>query len=265
MVMKTAGGLTQSVTRTAAGPAARSAGGVAAGVAGKVLSDLGARMTQRIGIAAAAAGKAARTSAAVRHPASRAEHKVEVRKFLLQIEEIHHEGGPAAKRPVKKGAIAAVVRNPFAGRYVQDLQPFMEWLKPLGCDMAGRLIKALGGPNKIEGYGKAVIVGVNGESEHAALWHVPGGYGMRELLENSRAIVPSTIKVAAAGSVIDVPVHHRSAAYVRSHFDSVEVRVPDAPRPDEIVFILAMTCGGRVHARMGGMTVDEIAKFDGQR
>ena len=263
MVMKTAHGLTQSVTRSAARQAARSADGFAADVASKMLSDMGARMTKRI--AASAAGKVAQTIAAARNPPGHIEHKVEVRKIMLHVEEINHEGGPVARKPVKKGAIAAVVRNPFAGRYVQDLQPFMEWLKPLGCDMAGRLIKALGGPQKIEGYGKAIIVGVNGESEHAALWHVPGGYGMRELLENSRAIVPSTIKVAAAGSVIDVPIHHRTAAYVRSHFDSVEVRVPDAPRPDEIVFILAMTTGGRVHARMGGMTVSEIAKFDGQR
>ncbi len=263
MVIKTARGLTQSVTRSAAKQAARSASGFAADVASKMLADMSARMTKRI--AATALGKTAQSIAAVRNRAGRAGHQVEVRKFLLQIEEIHHEGGPVAKRPVKKGAIAAVVRNPFAGRYVQDLQPFMEWLKPLGFEMAERLIKALGGPKKIEGYGKAIIVGVNGESEHAALWHVPGGYGMRELLENSKAIVPSSIKVAPAGSVIDVPIHHRTAAYVRSHFDSVEVRVPDAPRPDEMVFILAMTSGGRVHARMGGMTVDEIAKFDGQR
>lgn len=263
MVIKTAGGLTQSVTRSAARQAPRSAGGLAADLAGKMLSDMGARMTKRI--AASAAGQAAQTIAAARNRPGHAGHKVVVRKIMLQVEEINHEGGPVARKPVKKGAIAAVVRNPFAGRYEKNLQPFMELLKPLGFALAERLIKALGGPKKIEGYGKAVIVGVNGESEHAALWHVAGGYGMRELLENSKAIVPSTIKVAAAGSVIDVPIHHRTAAYVRSHFDSVEVRVPDAPRPDEIVFILAMTVGGRVHARMGGMTVDEVAKFDGQR
>ena len=255
MVMKTARNLSRSAARTATG--------IASSMAGKVMSDVTARVTKQV--ANTMVGRMAEKITAARYPQSKPQYKVEVRKIALQIEEINHEGGPLARRPVKKGAIAAVVHNPFAGRYVKDLQPFMELLKPLGFDLADRLIKALGGSKKIEGYGKAIIVGVNGESEHAALWHVPGGYGMRELLENSKAIVPSTIKVAAAGTVIDVPIHHRMAAYVRSHFDSVEVRVPDAPRPDEIVFILAMTSGGRVHARMGGMTVDEIAKFDGQR
>lgn len=263
MVMKTARELTRSVTQRVTRNAARTATGLASSMAGKVMSDVTARVTKQV--ANSMVGKVAEKITAARYPQSKPQYKVEVRKIALQIEEINHEGGPLARRPVKKGAIAAVVHNPFAGRYVKGLQPFMELLKPLGFDLADRLIKALGGPKKIEGYGKAIIVGVNGESEHAALWHVPGGYGMRELLENSKAIVPSTIKVAAAGTVIDVPIHHRTAAYVRSHFDSVEVRVPDAPRPDEIVFILAMTTGGRVHARMGGMTVDEIAKFDGQR
>ncbi len=255
MVMKTARNLTRSAARTATG--------IAGSMAGRMMSDVTARMTKQV--ANSMVGKVAEKITAARYSQSKPEYRVEVRKIMLQIEEINHEGGPVAKRPVKKGAIAAVVHNPFAGRYVKDLQPFMELLKPLGFDLADRLIKALGGPKKIEGYGKAIIVGVNGESEHAALWHVPGGYGMRELLENSKAIVPSSIKVAAAGTVIDVPVHHRTAAYVRSHFDAVEVRVPDAPRPGEIVFILAMTTGGRVHARMGGMTAGEISKFDGQR
>ena len=191
--------------------------------------------------------------------------KVDVRKIVSFVEEIYHEGGPVAKKPYRRGAIAALVKNPYAGRYVEDITPMMDALKPLGYELAERLIKALGGRNKIESYGKAVIVGVNGESEHAALWHVPGGYGMRELLENSKAIVPSAIKVAAAGASIDVPLHHRTAAYVRSHFDAVEMRVPDGPRPDEIMFVIAMGAGPRVHERVGGMRVSEIAKFDGQR
>jgi hypothetical protein len=255
MVMKTARKLTKSATRTATD--------IATSVAGKMMSDMTARVTKQV--AGSMVGKVAEHIASARYPESSTEMKVDVRKIALLIEEINHEGGPVSKRPVKKGAIAAVVRNPFAGRYVKDVQHFMDLLKPLGFEMADRLIKALGGPKKVEGYGKAIIVGVNGESEHAALWHVPGGYGMRELLDNSKAIVPSTIKVAPAGTVIDVPIHHRTAAYVRSHFDSVEVRVPDAPRPDEIVFILAMTVGGRVHERMGGMKVGDISKLDGQR
>ena len=191
--------------------------------------------------------------------------KVDVRKIVTSVEEIWHEGGPRAKKPYRRGAIAAVVANPYAGRYVEDLTPMMDGLKPLGYQLAAELIKALGGPKKVDAYGKSVIVGVAGESEHAALWHVPGGYGMRELLDKSFAIVPSSIKVAPAGTIIDVPLHHRTAAYVRSHFDSVEMRVPDAPRPNEIVFILAMGAGGRVHDRMGGLKASDISKFDGQR
>ena len=191
--------------------------------------------------------------------------EVDVRKIVTLVEEIRHEGGPRGKKRHLRGAIAAVVANPFAGRYVEDLKPMMEALKPLGYELAVALIKALGGPKKVDAYGKSVIVGIAGESEHAALWHVPGGYGMRELLDQSLAIVPSTIKVAAAGAGIDVPLHHRTAAYVRSHFDSIEMRVADAPRPNEIVFILAMGVGGRVHDRMGGLKAGEIARFDGQR
>jgi hypothetical protein len=141
----------------------------------------------------------------------------------------------------------------------------MEALKPLGREMAARLVEALGGPGRIEGYGKGALIGLGGELEHGALWHVPGGYGMRELLEGSHAIVPSTTKIGATGSAIDIPIHHRVAAYVRSHFDSLEVRVADAPRPDEMLLVIAMTTGARPHARVGGLRADEIAKFDGQR
>ena len=98
-----------------------------------------------------------------------------------------------------------------------------------------------------------------------ALWHVPGGYGMRDLVEGSHAIVPSTTKIGPAGTAIDIPIHHRVAAYVRSHFDSLEVRVADSPRPDELMLVIAMTTGPRPHARVGGLRADEIAKFDGQR
>ena len=190
---------------------------------------------------------------------------VQVRKIVTFLEEIFHEGGPPATRPHRRGAVAAVLRNPYAGRYVEDLMPFMDALKPLGLEMSARLIDALGGPGNIEAYGKGAIVGIGGELEHGALWHVPGGYGMRELLANSKAIVPSSKKVGVAGARIDIPIHHREAAYVRSHFDAMEVGVPDAPRPDEIVFILAMTTGARVHARVGGLKASEISVGDGQR
>jgi len=157
------------------------------------------------------------------------------------------------------------VRNPYAGRYVEDIQPMMEALKPLGREMAARLVEALGGASRIESYGKGALIGLDGELEHGALWHVPGGYGMRDLLEGSHAIVPSTTKIGPAGASIDIPIHHRVAAYVRSHFDSMEVRIADAPRPGEMLLVIGMTTGPRPHARVGGLRADEIAKFDGQR
>ena len=141
----------------------------------------------------------------------------------------------------------------------------METLKPLGLEMSRRLIAALGGPVGIDGYGKGTIVGEAGELEHGALWHVPGGYAMRELLGESRAIVPSSTKVAGPGATLDVPLGHINAAYVRSHFDAIEVRVPDAPRANEIVLVIAMARGPRIHARMGGLAASEIKANDGLR
>ncbi|PAQ03086.1 amino acid synthesis family protein [Mesorhizobium mediterraneum] len=191
---------------------------------------------------------------------------VVVRKFLVQVEEIFHEGGPLAARPPKRGAIVAVIANPFAGRYVQEITGFMDDLKPLGLDMARRLIDAIGeGVSAIEGYGKGAIVGAAGELEHGALWHNPGGYAMRELLGNARAIVPSTKKVGGPGTRIDIPITHINASYVRSHFDAIEVGVTDAPRADEMAVILAMTTGARVHARVGGLAAADIKGEDGLR
>src|SRR4029453_8545794 len=198
-------------------------------------------------------------------PASGNQPAIDVRKLVLCVEEVWHDNGPRLDRSLRRGHVAALLKNPYAGRYVDDIQPMMEALKPLGREMARRLIEALGGPGAIQAYGKGTLVGLAGELEHGALWHVPGGYGMRELLEGSHAIVPSTTKIGPAGSVIDIPIHHRVAAYVRSHFDSVEVRVPDGPRPDELMLVLAMTTGPRPHARVGGLRVEEISKFDGQR
>jgi hypothetical protein len=191
---------------------------------------------------------------------------IRVRKIVTVIEEIRHDGGKPPARPRLAAAVAAAVFNPYAGRYEPDIMPMMEALKPLGLDMSRRLIAALGGdPKAIEAYGKGALVGAAGELEHAALWHVPGGYAMRELLGGAKAIVPSTSKVGAVGAAIDIPIHHKDAAYVRSHFDSFELRVPDAPRPDEILFVLAMTTGPRIHARAGGLSVDQIKVGDGQR
>jgi len=194
--------------------------------------------------------------------------EIQIRKILVQVEEIFHEGGPAAAVPPRRAAVLAVIANPFAGRYVEDIQPFMADLKPLGAMMARRLLDALGGdPARIEGYGKGAIVGTAGELEHGALWHNPGGYAMRELLgeERSRAIVPSTKKVGGPGTRIDIPITHTNASYVRSHFDAIEVGIPDAPRANEMLLVLAMTTGARVHARSGGLEVSQVSGKDGLR
>ncbi len=212
---------------------------------------------------------------------------IQVRRLFTQVEHIHHEFGPPPATPLLRGSIAAVLTNPFAGRFEPNLLPMMDALGPLGIDMAQRLCKAMAvAPEQIEGYGKGAIVGAAGELEHGALWHVPGGYAMRELLGwkgdrntyqqgqgdvktgqpgNALAIVPSTKKVGAPGTALDVPLTHINAAYVRSHFDAMEVRVPGAPAADELVVILAMSTGPRIHARVGGLAADAIKQWDGLR
>lgn len=212
---------------------------------------------------------------------------IEIRRIFSHVEQIQHEFGPVTATPLLRGAIAVVLTNPFAGRYEPDILPMMDALQPVGIDMAQRLRAAMNVPvERIEGYGKGAIVGAAGELEHGALWHVPGGYAMRELLGwrgdakayakgqgelktgqpgNALAIVPSTKKVAGPGAALDVPLTHINASYVRSHFDAIEVRVPGAPKSDEIVFILAMSTGARVHARVGGLAASAISLWDGLR
>lgn len=212
---------------------------------------------------------------------------IHIRRVVTHVEDIHHEFGPPAAKPLRRGAIAAILSNPFAGRYEPDILPMMEALNPVGLEMARRLLDAMDVPaERIEGYGKGAIVGAAGELEHGALWHVPGGYAMRELLGwrgdaqayakgqadpskgqpgNALSIVPSTKKVGAPGTTLDVPLTHINAAYVRSHFDAMEVRVSGAPLADEIVFVLVMSTGHRVHARVGGLKAGDISKWDGLR
>ena len=192
--------------------------------------------------------------------------EVELRKRVIVVEEIFHEGGPMATKPLRRAAALVVIRNPFAGKYVDAIAGFMEDLNPLGLEMANTLVAALGGdPKAIEGYGKGAIVGQAGELEHGALWHVPGGYAMREVLGGAKAIVASTKKVGGPGTRLDVPITHVNASYVRSHFDAMEVGIPDAPRADEVLLALVMTTGARVHARVGGLKASEIKGEDGLR
>ncbi|MEX5729079.1 hypothetical protein Ga0609869_002432 [Rhodovulum iodosum] len=188
-----------------------------------------------------------------------------IRKTMILLEDIHHEGGPPPAAPRQRGAILALVKNPYAGGYVAQLQGGMDDLKPLGLMLTDRLIAAMGGRAGIDGYGKAAMAGAAGESEHAALWHVPGGYAMRERLGEAKAIVPSAMKVGGMGARIDIPLGHINAAYVRSHFDAMEVGIPDGPRPDELLLALAMSRGPRVHDRMGGLAARDVKGEDGLR
>ncbi len=212
---------------------------------------------------------------------------IEIRRIFTHVEQIRHEFGPVADVPLIRGAIGLVMTNPFAGRYEPDILPMMDALQPVGIDMAEKLRAAMDVPaERIEGYGKGAVIGASGELEHGALWHVPGGYAMRELLGwkgdrnayakgqaeektgqpgNALSIVPSTKKVGAPGTALDVPMTHVNASYVRSHFDAIEVRVPGAPLHDEIVFILAMSTGPRIHSRVGGLAASAISKWDGLR
>jgi hypothetical protein len=192
--------------------------------------------------------------------------EVLLRKKITCVEEIFHEGGPLATKPLRRAAVIAVIRNPYAGNYVAEIEAFMNDLNPLGLEMSRTLIAALGGdPKIVEGYGKGAIVGSAGELEHGALWHAPGGYGMREVLGGAKAIVASTKKVGGPGTRLDVPITHINASYVRSHFDSMEIGINDAPRADEILLALVMTTGPRIHARAGGLKASEIKGEDGLR
>jgi hypothetical protein len=189
---------------------------------------------------------------------------IAIRKRSLTIETIHHEGGPVAETPLKLAAASAVIRNPYAGRYEPDLMPFMAELRSLGTSLAEELVGVLGKEN-VEVYSKAAIVGVDGELEHGAVWHEAGGWAMRTVLGDPKAIVPAAKAVAATGYRLMVPLHYIHAAYVRSHFNSMEVGIQDAPRPNEILFALVMGTGGRIHARIGGLTKEQVSVHDGQR
>ncbi len=189
---------------------------------------------------------------------------IQIRKRSLTIETTYHEGGPVTDKPLKLAAACAVIKNPYAGMFEPDLMPFMAELRTLGTLLAEELVDTLGKGN-IEVYSKAAIVGVNGEMEHGAVWHEAGGWAMRTVLGEPKAMVPASKAVANAGYRLMVPVHYIHASYVRSHFNSMEVGIQDAPRPNEILFALVMGTGGRVHSRLGGLTKDKVTVHDGQR
>ncbi len=191
----------------------------------------------------------------------------EIRKLLVFVEETRTEMGRSVTPPSRKAAAVAVIRNPCAGRYVQDLEPLMAIGEELGGLLGSRAVQALGvPPSAVESYGKAAIVGEAGELEHAAaILHPRLGKPLREAVEKGAALVPSAKKMGGMGTPIDVPLGHKDAAFVRSHFDAMEVRVNDAPRADEILVAVAVTDSGRPLARVGGLQKHEIKGQDGLR
>ena len=190
---------------------------------------------------------------------------IDIRKIHENLEETWHEGGPRRTQPLLVGTVAAVIRNPFAGRYAEDLMPFMAELKNLAMDLGRRLIRLVGSADKVEAYGKGAMIGEDGELEHGALWHEPGGWSMRELLGGTKAVVPAAKTVGTCGCRLIIPLGHVNAAYVRSHFGVAAISIWDAPRRQEIVYGLAMATGGRVHARCGGLDAAKIEGKDGLR
>jgi len=190
-----------------------------------------------------------------------------IRKIVVMVEETREEMGKPIEPAARKAVAVAVIANPFAGRYVEDLEPLMAIGEALGDLLGRKAVAALGvPPAAIESYGKAAIVGEAGELEHAAaILHPRLGKPLRAAVEKGAALVPSAKKRGGLGAVIDVPLGHKDAAYVRSHFDGVEIRVPDAPRANEILVAVAVTDGGRPLPRIGGLTKDQVEGKDGLR
>ena len=193
--------------------------------------------------------------------------KANVRKFVVLVEETRREIGQAIDPPTRKAAALAVIENPFAGKYTEDLEGLMEIGAELGDTLGRKAVAALGvDPSAIESYGKAAIVGENGELEHAAaILHPRLGKPLRAAVEKGAALVPSSKKMGGMGTPLDVPLGHKDAAYVRSHFDAIEVRLADAPRADEILVAVAVTDSGRPLPRVGGLTHEEAEGKDGLR
>jgi len=193
--------------------------------------------------------------------------KAKIRKIAVNLEETHIEIGRDITPPTRKAVAVAVIENPFAGRYEEDLGLLMEIGAELGQLLGRRCVDALGiAPEAAESYGKSAMVGENGELEHAAaILHPKLGAPLRKEVEQGAALVPSSKKMGSPGQVLDVPLGHKDAAYVRSHFDGIEARLNDAPRANEIMVAVAVTNSGRPLPRIGGLTHDQAEGIDGLR
>jgi len=192
---------------------------------------------------------------------------MEIRKVVVVVEEVRADGQKSLEKPIKKCSASAVIKNPFAGRYVEDLSELTDVGEYLGGFLAQKAVEAMGiAPAEAESYGKGAIIGVDGELEHgAAILHPKLGKPMRDAVNGGKAIIPSAKKLGGPGTPLDVPVHFKDAAFVRSHYDAMEVRLHDAPKADEIVVSVVVTSGGRPHPRIGGLQKHEIKGEDGQR
>ena len=190
---------------------------------------------------------------------------MKIRKIVTIVDEVKMEMGKTLEKPVRKAAAIAVCENPFAGKYVEDLTPLIDESVELGEMLTKKAIAELGvAPTEVQSYGKGVIVGENGELEHAAaLMHPKLGKPIRANIGGGKALIPSAKKVGGIGTALDVPLGHKDAAFVRSHFDAMEVRVSDAPRANEICLAVVLTSGGRPLPRVGGLKVEEIKGEDG--
>ncbi len=193
--------------------------------------------------------------------------KAKIRKIITVVEETRQEVDKTIDPPTRRAAALAVIANPYAGKYVEDLSLLMEIGEELGGLLTERAVAALGiQGDKAESYGKAAAVGENGELEHAAaILHPKLGTPVRKVLGKGAALIPSSKKRGGPGVALDIPLGHKDAAYVRSHFDGMEVRVNDAPRADEILVAVAVTDSGRPLPRVGGLTKDQIKGEDGLR
>ncbi len=193
--------------------------------------------------------------------------KAKIRKIMTVVDETLTEMGQTINRPVRRAAAVAVIENPFAGRYVEDLAELIDVGEELGKFLGEKAVAALGiEGSKVEGYGKAALVGENGEMEHAAaILHPKLGAPLRKVLGKGAALIPSSKKRGGPGAVLDIPLGHKDAAFVRSHFDGMEVQINDAPRANEIMVAVAVTVGGRPLPRVGGLKASEAKGEDGLR
>ena len=193
--------------------------------------------------------------------------KANIRKTSVIVEETRQDMGRPVDPPTRKAAAIAVIENPFAGRFEEDLTLLMDIGEELGGLLGKMCVDALGiEPSEAEGYGKAAIVGENGEWENAAaILHPKLGAPLRKAVEKGAALVPSVKKLGGPGAAIDIPLGHKDAAYVRSHFDGMEVRLVDAPRANEILVAIAVTDSGRPFPRVGGLKTSEMKGEDGLR